>query len=300
MADDPNAGAGNAAAGNDGNAAAANAAAANAGNAGNAAAGNDPWYAKADYGFDQETRDYLGSKDFKAPVDAVKSLRHFETLARDRNAIQLPAAGQETNWDGWEKLGWSKDPNKYEVKPPAENVKQGEEPIYDRTFHDSLVKTMHEARVPAPAAQKIIDSMFGYVKTSIDTAQTEAANQRAALEAGLKKEWGKDFEANKDLASRAMRALGVDQEQGIELNTLLGNPATVKLFHKIGSMLAEDKLVSGDGSGSGGKSPATARAERLALQNSPDFIKAFNDPRHPQHETMKQRRNALLELEAKG
>jgi hypothetical protein len=292
MADEPNAGAANAAGGNDGNAAAANAAAANA--------GNDPWYAKADYGFDQETRDYLGSKDFKAPVDAVKSLRHFETLARDRNAIQLPAAGQETQWDGWEKLGWSKDPTKYEVKAPAEQVKEGEEPIYDRNFHDSLVKTMHEARVPAPAAQKIIDSMFDYVKTSIDAAQTEAANQRTALENGLKKEWGNDFKANKDLASRAMRALGVDKEQGIELNTLLGNPATVKLFHKIGSMLAEDKLVNSDGNGSGGKSPATARAERLALQQSPEFKAAFQDPRHPQHEAMKQRRNALLELEAKG
>lgn len=252
-----------------------------------------PWFAEKSLGLDQETIDYLGGKNPPNAAEAFKSMRQFEALARDRNAITAPVAGKEGEWGHWDKLGWVADATKYTVETP----KLPDGVAWDPTVQSRLVETMHANKVPLPAAKAAIETLAKVTADGVQAALAADAKYIADEQGKLRAEWGKDYEPKLDLARRVVRAFGTDAALIDQMDDIIGFAPMTRFLAAIGSKMSEDTLVTPAGGG-GPSHPATARAERLRLENDQAFMAAYTDPRHPSHADNVARRNALLAKEA--
>lgn len=254
-----------------------------------------PWYVNDGLGLDQDARDYIAGKNFATPGDAVKAMRQFETLARDRNAMEAPVAGKEAEWGGWEKLGWVQDVAKYAVAAPQ----MPEGVSFPEGLAAKMTAAMHGARVPMPAAKAVMDALGAEIAAGQQAVL--AADQARVAEdmAKLKAEWGQNYDANVERAKRTVRAFTTDKEVIDALDDMVGFAPLTRLFAKIGADLGEDRLVTAAGSGAA-QHPATARAERLQLEADPAFMASLTDSRHPLHRQNTERRARLLASEAGG
>ena len=72
-----------------------------------------------------------------------------------------------------------------------------------------------------------------------------AKNRQQSVES-LKKEWGDKFEPNLEVAKRVYKRFADEgSKQFIEQSRFGDNPAIIKLFHRIGTVLSEDILEPG-------------------------------------------------------
>ena len=264
------------------------------------AGGAEPWFTRADLGLAEEDRNYLGNKTYASPAEAIKAMRTFETLARDRNAITGPTAGKELEWDGWEKvLGWTPDAAKYTLEPPK--LKEGVP--YLPEFHDALKASLHGARIPPTQAKLVAETLGKAFEADFEASLAQnAAAERQKID-GLKQEWGTKYDAKVGIARQAAAALGVGKEDASQLEDLVGAPQMLKLFARFGEMMGEDKLVTaqnGGQGGFGGQSPAAASAELARLNADAEFVRSLSDARHPLHEVNKAKRASLIEAKARG
>jgi hypothetical protein len=278
-------------------AAAATAAAAGAGGGGDKGAGgggaDKPWYEAADYGFDGDTQKFFQAKNYPDIKTALNSLPQFERIARDRNVISKPNPEKLAEWEGWETLGWKKDIKDYAVKKPA--LKDGQ--VLDEAMFSTFVQDAHELRIPLAAAQALFEKQFGKAYERIAAMDAAGAGNKAKLETDLKAEWGDNYDANMERAKKAMKATGLGMDGSAKLEKLIGSPRLAKYFSGLGEKLGEDKLVSGTGGGP--QTPAAARAQRMALEGDPEWVKVFNNPRDPRNKDYVAQRQALIELEAR-
>lgn len=260
-----------------------------------------PWYKS--FNLPQPATDYLEAKGIKDFGGLLKIAQDFETVARDRNVIAKPDtsdAKKLAEWEGWEALGWNKDRAKYEPKAPA--PKQGE--VFDPDMFKDFVDISHDERAPAGMAERIYQRMYGKMQERIVRMQGAQAERgktaKAALDTALRGKWGDKYDANSELAKRALTALGVDEKQAGKLNAILGDAELVEKFYQIGSLIPEDRMQGGNLSGQAKASVEAARAERLALEADQGFMAIFNNQRDPRHEEFKAKRQRLINIEAGG
>lgn len=120
-----------------------------------------------------------------------------------------------------------------------------------KAFRSEWAKTFHELKVPADQA-KALAAKFHEQQVAAQEALVAADKQYADEQvAGLKKEWGGDYERNAEMANRALAH--VANEAGVDVNDLktiemkdgrflLDNAAILKLFAKVGSNMREGDL----------------------------------------------------------
>jgi hypothetical protein len=118
----------------------------------------------------------------------------------------------------------------------------------------------------------------GKVRGGYDTQQqTRLANEGKAL----KEAFGNDYDSKIDLAQRAARTAGIDLQ-----DPEVGNNSKVIIaLAKLGAMISEDKLVSGDGgdSGKGGQSDRE-KAKDIVKNPANPLYKAYHDPQDSEHQ----------------
>lgn len=252
------------------------------------------WYDSAE-GLAPEQRTFLAGKGYKTLPDAITSAMESDRLARDRNVLPKPDPQKLADWKGWEDLGWKADRAAYDVKKPQ--VPDGF--LYDDGFAKNLVDVAHENRIPLPAAQKILDGVTKYVVDAVGRLDASGARQNQELDGRLRETWGQGYDANKEIASRAARFLGVGLDDSAELERTIGSARLMQLFHKVGSMLGEDKLVTSGGGAGGALSTSQVEAELARQAGDPEFMMAFRDPRHPRHADVTAQRQQLIARKAK-
>jgi hypothetical protein len=260
----------------------------------------EPWYQPHLAALDKDTTAWLDGKKFGSITDALKSGAHADKLARDRNVIARPAdLAKLDQWDGWKELGWVEDAAAYgkAITPPK--MPEGQQ--HDAEMLQAFTKAAHGKRLPPGAAQSLYNEMSDFINQRVEGFKAQGAKATADLQAALDKEWGTDKDTNTELAKRVVRTFGVKTDTLAKLEDALGGaPDLLQFMHKIGTMLGEDKLIGGQGGGSGAMSPGAAAAERRRLESDPAWMKIFNDARHPQNAEYKARRLELIALEAKG
>lgn len=256
------------------------------------------WYDSPDLDLDPEDRTFLAARNPGDLKTAMRSFRETERLARDRNVLPKPDPTKMGEWPGWTDLGWKSDATDY-----AKGIKRPQVPHdfqYDANFEATFVQKMHEAKVPQGMAQVALDTVIGYAKDAIAAVDASGARQNADLDKALKAEWGGDYEAKKELSQRAARHLGIGLDDGAELEKIIGSPRMMKIFATIGEQLGEDTLVTpNDGGSSGQMSLSQVQAELDRQASDPDWMKAFEDPRHPRHKEVRGQRDALISKKAK-
>lgn len=246
---------------------------------------------------DKDGVDWIEGHKFTDPAAVIKSAKHFETVARDKNALVRPEKGKEKEWPGWEELGWIKDESKYTFEDLGD-LPAGM--LWDKEFDDLIRKKAHERRIPLEDAREFRKMAVEFQKQKYERLLGEGAKSSAELKETLIKDWGKDYQVNTELARRAVQGFAVGPMEAAQLEAIMGAPALVKFFYNVATKIGEQALPAGGATSAMGMTPQQARAERLRLEADKDWLRTFTDGRDPQHAGAVARRTQLLELESKG
>jgi len=133
----------------------------------------------------------------------------------------------------------------------------------DAAFATEASKWMHEAGIPVAQAQALAAKWNQYQADVQKDADTERQQQGERDVQALKKEWGGEYDANTELARRAVRTFGADEQMLEKLSKSLGDGETLRLFHRIGKHLGEGTLIPAGGD-RGASPPANSDAARAA------------------------------------
>jgi hypothetical protein len=103
-----------------------------------------------------------------------------------------------------------------------------------------------ELQIPADKAQRILDLFVQRHVTALQRGQQEYDRQRAAGLDALKKQWKGDFEANEELARRAVVTFGGEElVKRLALRGLENDDVVIHTFCSIGKLIGEGHLVPG-------------------------------------------------------
>ena len=184
---------------------------------------------------------------FASPGDAVKTA--LDLRRKLSTAVQVPGpdADPAQRLEVFNRLGRPETVDGYAVAPP-ENlpdwVSFDDESVQDA--QRSFLESMHGAG----ATQDMVDAALGWYWNAL--AESEAARDRsierdyADAEAGLRREWGREFEANIEHAGRAVAAFGGrDLGDALDQFGLSNPPAVIRAFARIGRTMGEDDMISG-------------------------------------------------------
>lgn len=264
------------------------------GGGGGGEGGGAKWYAS--HNFDADTVKLIEDRKLDGVPAVVKSWVNADKMATSRNVLEKPVAGKEKEWKGWDELGAPSDPAKYVLKAPDDERKKKLGFDFDTETMSVIQKIGHEERVPLAAAQRMHDALMDHVAGVLGEKRKTGEAAALALQTELDKEWGANKDKNTELAKRAAQSLfSIDEQSTLE--KIMGNVPMTKKFFELGSRMSEDHLKGG-GSGGNAATAATARTERLKLEADPEFMKIFNDDRHPQRQEYVARRQKLIEIEA--
>lgn len=247
-----------------------------------------------DYAFDEPTQKFFAGKNYPDQKTALTSLRQADELARARNVIAKPDPANPQGWQGFTDLGWTPDKAQYKIEAP----KLADGDIHDEGAFTKFQGVAHDLRLAPWQAKGVYDAMHAQSNQQIKSFRDAGATANRELEGKLRDKWGDGFDQKKELATRAFSFFKVDGITGAQMDQIMGAPQMVELFEKIGTAMGEDKLITGDSAGMSGKSPATAKAERMRLESDPQWMKVFNNPRDPQYRAFVDQRQALLNIEA--
>ena len=205
-----------------------------------------PWYKQA--GVADEHHDWLAAKQFGDLNTALTSYRSLEgVMGRERLAI--PKDGEDAPaYDAiYKTLGRPDNAEGYKL-PEGSKISGDEWKVFAPIFH--------EAGVSQSQAEKILGAYEKRAGEISAAAEVERGNQEQAQVKQLTDEWGSANEANSDIASRAFRALGIDEATSDAIESAIGYYKTMKLFHAIGAGMSEPALrqdgKAGDAAGQSG------------------------------------------------
>lgn len=236
------------------------------------AVASDVWYSKIE---DPDLKSYTEKKNWKDPIEAVKSYREAEK--RLGTSISLPkenATPEELN-AFYAKIGRPETPEAYQLPVP-----EGQ----DTAFAQSMAKIMFDTGVPAKSAQALAMAWNEYQAQQAQLYEAEQAKAEQEQMATLKNEWGAKYETNEVIAKNAVKAFGISPEQIDQLQQAMGFDGTMKFFQNLGSKIGEDKFIGND-TGVGSKatmvmSKEQANAEYSRLMTDTDFAEKWrkDDP----------------------
>lgn len=187
------------------------------------------------------------ANQFASPADAVKTA--LELRQKLSTSVQLPGADADPSrrLEVFNRLGRPETVDGYTVVPP-ENlpdwVSFEDEAV--RNAQRSFLEVMHGTG----ATQQMVDAALGWYWDQLTGSESARdsllEDEYAGAEAGLRREWGRDFEANLEHAGRAVAAFG-GRELGdaLEQYGLSNHPAVIRAFARVGRTMGEDDMISG-------------------------------------------------------
>lgn len=233
------------------------------------------WHDGLDLG--DEDRDYLAEKGVKSAGDFVASYRELERYQGNSIALPGPDAGDQDWARIHDRLGRPETPENYDFGD-LDGI-DGR----DKAQIDWFRQTSHDLGLSQKQAAELLArfSEFGAKRA----AEDQAAESRAAAEAmaRLHDEWGPEKHKNNALAERAIKALGLSQD---EVDALTAGPAgkvaLSRAMARIAPKLGEDRQVGKGANGGLELSRADARARIDAVYDDPDH--PYHKASHPGHQ----------------
>ncbi len=204
-------------------------------------------------------------------------------------AIKIPAEGasKEEVASFRQKLGVPEKVEDYGLK-----VEEGDTSM-DQAFLGRFLDTAHHNGISKPQAEGLL-RWWAEEHTNV-TAQADKGLDEALT--ALKDEWGGAAPRNLALAERAVISLGGKEAQEFFDSSGLGNnPTLVKLFSKVGRMMAEEGLISGDVENIPGTEDAQKLANDIVFNKDNKLHEAYTKADHPQHDDAVKEVSRLMQL----
>lgn len=166
---------------------------------------------------------------------------------------------------------------------------------YNEDMEKQMKALMHSAGLTNKQANDLNNGYLKYMSEQFTNQKTADENQKAEWYKTLKTDLGKAFDEQVDLSQRAARELGGDDFLTWLDNTGQGNnPMFVKMFAKVGQMMAEAGAEPGKPQ-SFEMTPESARAEIARLQRDPNFMEQYNNKETDGHKEAVKKFGRLFE-----
>jgi len=192
-------------------------------------------------------------------------------VGADKVVIPAEGASEEDMNAYYTKLGRPEKAENYELKPP-EGLAYGDDDLVG--FRNAA----HKAGLSAAQVTALFDWHGGLSVEKVKAADLQGKETLVASELALKKEWGSAYDQNFALATKAVRTF-TDEESVEALEKGLGNdPAMIKMMHKVGAAISEEKLK--------GNAPIYTPGENKDAINKimGNLKHPYHDKKHPGHD----------------
>jgi hypothetical protein len=213
------------------------------------------------------------AEKFASPAEVVKSYAALESRLGRSVVKPGPAASAEEIAAYRRQLGVPESAEGYEVRLPEDLPEALRDDAAGETLRQDFLAAMHAAGAGGEVVQSALDWYYATAAESLARQERDAAENRAAQEAELRRDWGGEHDRNLALAQRAVASLGGEafadflEGKAVDGVKLGDHPAFVRAFAEIGRRLGEDAPL--DGEGQGGEAGLWARIDALhALQQS--------------------------------
>jgi hypothetical protein len=203
----------------------------------------------------------------KIAIEASKSYREAEKMIgvpKDQ-LLRIPAKPDDTAaWKAlYQRLGAPADAKDYDVSPVTG---EGWEP----SLADALRQAFSARNVTKDAASDITKALAKWFGDEESASNIASEAKKTTELVNLKQQWGAHYDSNLLEAKKGALGLGLTEDQVRAFEGIMGYDKAAELFRKIGSLNAEDQLVTGVRTGS----PTTvdqATARVNDLRTDPDF-----------------------------
>lgn len=230
------------------------------------------------------------------PVLAKNYLNAQRMVGADKLVVPGPHATAEEKAAFYTKLGRPETPDKYTYKVP-DGVKPEQ---LDKAMLDGYLKEMHEAGIPAAAADRLITKYLADEQARSKALADNRTKEIQGWELKLKQDLGAKFDEQLNYGKWALKEFGGGPDgeliKMLDSTGLGSHPAVVKFFASVGARMSDDKGRSGGGRFTTGTptNPADAQVALKAFHVDPEKNKALFDRNHPGHEAAVKERMELF------
>lgn len=219
-------------------------------------------------GLSDELKGVVQVKGWQGPGQVVESYRNLEKMVGQKGQ-PIPADDDAEGWNKfYNSLGRPEKPEDYKFDLPQE-------------YNPDLVNFFSQAAHKVGLSKKQADAFLeGYL--DFEHAYREEVVKRndvsvAAAQSDLRQEWGEKYAANINLAARAVKAIGLEQDAQLALENSMGQAAFARVFQKIGQAIcSEDSTPSNTAHGGFGPlTPAAAQARKEELLSRQDYVDSY-------------------------
>lgn len=215
-----------------------------------------------------ELKVYAKNKQFKDPSMAIDAYRNLEKLmgVPREQLLKLPTDEASPDWnDVFSRLGKPGKFEDYKVEgKDADQVKWAKE-------------TFHKLNLTSKQAEELTKEWDGRVAALTKTQQETLAAENRNQEQNLKTQWGRAYDQNKAMATKAATALGVTAEVIDAMEKQIGYSKTMSFFHTIGSKMGEHVFARPDSTGPIDMvlTPSEAKAQIDLKMKDKEFTKKY-------------------------
>lgn len=233
-------------------------------------------------GFRDQLPDDLKSDPILSSYASVEALARSHIAAERMIGKRIEDASPEELGRHYARHGRPQSPDAYEFG--------GAEGASPTELESQARSWFHEAGISQRQAEILHEKWSGFVGEHTLEADRAAETARSESEQALRSEWGRTYDRNVAMASRAVAQFGGGELADYLDETGLGNdPRLIKAFAAIASQVGEDTLI-GDGEGNFVITPDAARGEITRTLGNP----AYFDANHPDHGATVERMRELF------
>lgn len=197
--------------------------------------------------------------------------------------IALPSeTAAPAEWEAfYTQIGRPDAPEKYTV-PEIKDMDPSLKLDGDRL--KAAQKVMFDSGLTPKQARTLMEYYMTSTDGQVKAAKTSQEVQSATAITGLKQEWGDKYTSNVDVAKSVVKKFGGEEfATYLEQSGMGNNIPLIKMLHKFGMAILEDKDRGGPGAGLELTDQTRAEQEIANLKQNADFQKVLGDARSPGH-----------------
>lgn len=216
-----------------------------------------------------EVKGFVQTKGWKGPADVIGSYQNLEKLlGADKAGRAIVPPKDDAPPEEWAafygKLGRPDAADGYKIPVP-----EGGNPELAK----AAAGKFHELGLSAKQAEGLATWWNEHMGGTMQQQEATFEQQAVVDMQDLEKEWGDQFEAQSELARRAIREAGLTKEEGQKIERALGLGKAAKVFAFLGKQFAEAPMKGGEGATSSnfGTTPEAAKSRIQQLQRDRDW-----------------------------
>src|SRR5262245_1365093 len=192
--------------------------------------------------------------------------------------LRLPAdVNDEAGWNAiYQRFGKPLDKSGYDFS----KVKFADGNDLDTGFVEFTRDKSFELHMPAQNAAAIAQAFVGFMEQSDKREAEQATTKLSEEKAQLQKDWGNNYEYNRQTAVQGAQKLKVSAEDVAALEKVVGYSRVMEIFRKVGAGTTEDAYIAGKQGGEFMTTAQTAQARLNELTQNQEWNKRFlaNEP----------------------